>query len=142
MLDYLDMNEPDQVVAYHHELAQNSMDDEAVAIHYRHFVQALALYPEDSVSEPWRPAALYERFADSEDVRDRQTITTCIAKLWDVAPDSALRITQKLWLDVDGQLYKQLRRAAATAVDQGLLSREAWGELRQVVPFFSWRRSS
>ncbi len=82
-LDYFDFTEPAVVQNYFHDLHEASLHgDTPSQVLHQHFLNAFALYPEDSKIDTANPRKLYEAFAYSDYYNDRLMAMELLPHLW------------------------------------------------------------
>jgi hypothetical protein len=82
-LDYFDFTEPAVVQGYFHDLHEASLlGDVSSQVLHQHFLNAFALYPEDSKTDTTNPRELYKVFAYSDYYNDRLMAMEFLPHLW------------------------------------------------------------
>lgn len=117
-LDYFDFTEPVVVQEYFHDLHEASLTgDVACQVLHQHFLNALALYPEDSKTDTTNPRELYEAFAYSDYYNDRLTAMELLPHLWlhDDSPEVLRMLEHNLVQPTVTELDKILHETAEAA---------------------------
>lgn len=117
-LDYFDFTDPMTVQDYFHDLHEQSMQGHAPAqVLHEHFINALALYPEDSKSDTANPRELYKAFAYSDYYNDRLMVMELLPRLWqyDDSPEVLSMLEHNLVQPTVNEHDKILHEAAEAA---------------------------